>query len=120
MDYVKLSELHEDDVVCHVDMDSVVTVGELIDDIKSGITSNKEEGWRTTSEEQWGFNAKEMLEDFVEREEEVYDGFNNHLLSCITEDSAKEIQAVMEKMFGNIIYYVFEKAIILDVDKECE
>lgn len=119
MDYVKLSELHEDDVVCHVDIDSVITVGELIDDIKSGITSNKEEGFRTVSEKQWVFNAKEMLEDFVEREE-GNDGFNKYLLSRITEGGAKKIQAVMEKMFGNIIYYVFEKAIILDVDKEGE
>lgn len=54
MDYVKLSELHEDDVVCHVDIDSVITVGELIDDIKSGITSNKEEGFRTVSEKTMG------------------------------------------------------------------
>lgn len=118
METVLLSELHEDDIVCHVDMDSVITAGELVNDIKSGITSNDEEGWRTTSEEQWGFNAKEMLSDFIEREEEVYNGFNDDLLNCITEDGAKEIQTIMEKMFSTVIYYVFEKAIILDVDKE--
>ncbi|MDW5300734.1 MAG: GTP-binding protein [Sedimentibacter sp.] len=116
---IKLSEL-QDDVKVMDKSESVYDVKDVKNDLQYFKDTNKK--FYTTTEYHAHIDAKDMLESAIdyEYENKMYEDWDEHILSDITDEDVKKIQAVLDNIFNrnksqNIAYYQDEE---IEVDYE--
>lgn len=119
---VKLSEL-EDDAKIIDENGTIYDVADIKWDLKH-FENVFEEKIYTTTEYQASIDARDMLESAIESEYEnsMYEDWNEHILSDITDEDIEKIQAVLDDILSrargqNTSYFQGEE-IEVDIDFE--
>lgn len=117
---LKLSELPDEVEVSREGSDTVYTVAELKREIlELGEPHHEYSDWCTIERKRWSPEAYSMIESYIENEYcNMYDGWNERALDCITDEVINKIQAILDEAFEGdyaTAYWEYDKPVEIDV-----
>ncbi|WP_058830732.1 hypothetical protein [Paenibacillus polymyxa] len=108
MENVKLSELPSDTMLSYEASDCTYTPEQLRELIQED-GDYALESWQVCTPRTWKPNADSMLRQYIECEYgEMYEDWDDDARLRINEDSTARIQAVLDEMFGEYKYWIFD------------
>ena len=117
---LKLSELDDAAELGREDQNTIYTVADLKREIiELGEPHHLYDDWYTVIPQKWRPDAKYMLESYIENEyQEMYEDWDERAMDCITDEVARQIQAILDKAFSSghaTDYWTFDKKVEIDI-----
>lgn len=117
---LKLSKLSDDIEVSAKESHIVYTVAELKREIlELGEPHHETSNWYTIERKRWSPDAYSMVESYIENEYcNMYDGWNERAMDCITDEVVDKIQAILNEAFKGdyaTAYWEYDKPVEIDV-----